>query len=67
MAKDIAAECEMDITTKSSIALSILVMNVARIAAHSLHQFLTVLFSRYNQQNFLLIYEQNFHSQISVA
>ncbi len=58
---------KLDITTRSSIALSILVMNVARIAARSLHQFLTVLFSRYNQQDFLLIYEQNCHAQISVA
>lgn len=58
---------KLDITTRSSIALSILVMNVARIAARSLHQFLTVLFLRCNQQDFLLIYEQNCHAQISVA
>ena len=30
---------ELDVTTRSSIALSILVMNVARIAARSLCQF----------------------------
>ena len=35
-------------TTKSSIVLSILVMNVARITARFMHQYLTVLFSRYN-------------------
>ncbi len=58
---------KLDVTTRSSIALSILVMNVARIAARSLHQFLTVLFSRYNQQDFLLLYEQNCHAQISMA
>ncbi len=37
---------KLDVTTRSSIALSILVMNVARIAARSLRQFLKVLFSR---------------------
>ncbi len=58
---------KLEVTTRSSIALSILVMNVARIAARSLHQFLMVLFSRYNQQDFLLIYEKNCHAQISVA
>ncbi len=58
---------KLDITTRSSIALSILVMNVARIAARSLRQFLMVLFSRYKQQDFLLLYERNCHTQISVA
>ncbi len=38
---------KLDVTTRSSIALSILVMNAACIAARSLHQFLTVLFFRY--------------------
>lgn len=46
-----------DVITGSSIALSILVMNVARIMAFSLYQFLTVPFSRYIQQDFLLIYK----------
>ncbi len=58
---------KLDVTTRSSIALSILVMNVARIAARSLCQSLKVLFSGYNQQDFMLNYEQNCHAQISVA
>ncbi len=58
---------KLDVTTRSSIALSILVMNVARIAARSLHQFLTVLFSRYFGQDFLLFITQNRHVKISVA
>lgn len=51
----------------SSIALFILVMNIARIIARSLHQFLEALFSRYIQQDFLLIHEQNCHDDLLVA
>jgi len=43
---------KLAVTTKSSVALSILVMNVARIAARSLCQFLVALFSRYFGQGF---------------
>ena len=58
---------KLDVTTRSSIALSILVMNVARIAARSLRQFLIALFSRCNQQAFLLFYMQNCHDKMLVA
>ena len=58
---------KLDITTRSSMALSVLVMNIARIMAHFLHQCLTVLFSRYNQQGFLLFYEKNYHTQVSAS
>ena len=58
---------KLDVTTRGSIALSILVMNVARIAARSLRQFLISLISRYNQQDFMLIYIQNRHSKMLVA
>ena len=58
---------KLDVTTRSSIVLSILVMNVARIAARSLRQFLISLFSRCNQQDFMLVYIQNCHSKMLVA
>ena len=58
---------KLDVTTRSSVALSILVMNVARIAARSLCQFLISLFSRYKQQEFLLFYMQNCHGKVLVA
>ncbi len=58
---------KLNVTTRSSIALSILVMNVARIAARSLRQFLTALFSKYKQQDFLLFITQNRRVEISVA
>ena len=58
---------KLDVTTRSSIALSILVMNVARIAARSLRQFLISIFSRCNQQDFMLVYIQNRHSKMLVA
>lgn len=57
---------KLDITTRSAIALSILVMNVARIAARSLCQFFASLFSRCNQQNFMLVYIKSCHSEILV-
>ena len=58
---------KLDVTTRSSIALSILVMNVARIAARSLHLFLMVMFSRYFGQDSLLFYEQKCHGNLLVA
>ena len=58
---------KLDVTTRSSIALSILVMNVARIATRSLHQFFISLFSRCNQQDFMLVCIQNRHSKMLVA
>ena len=58
---------KLDVTTRSSIALSILVMNVARIAARSLRKILIWLFSRYSQQDFILLYIRNRHSKMLVA
>lgn len=49
----------LDSTTRSSIALSILTMNVARLVALSLHQFLIMLFSRFKQHENMLIFIQN--------
>ncbi len=50
-----------DVTTRSSIALSILVINVSRIAASSLRQFLLVIFSRYLRLDFMPFYFQKRH------
>ena len=58
---------KLDVTTRSSIALSILVMNVARIAARSLCQFFRALFSRYFWQDSLRFYEQQCHGSLLVA
>ena len=55
---------KLDVTTRSSIALSILVMNVARIAAHSLCQFFMALFSRCFCQEFLSFCEQKRHREL---
>ena len=49
----------LDSTTRSSIALSILTMNVARLVALSLCQFLIMLFSRFRQHENMLIFIQN--------
>ena len=56
-----------DVTTRSSIALSVLVMNAARIAARSLCQFFMALFSRYFWQDFLPFCEQKCHEDSLVA
>lgn len=50
---------KLDITTRSSIALSILTMNVARLVALSLYQFLIMLFSRFKQHENMLIFMRN--------
>ena len=47
---------KLDVTTRSSIALSILVMNVGRIAARSLRLFIMTIFSRYLRQDFMPFY-----------
>ena len=57
---------KLDVTTRSSIALSILVMNVVRIAARSLRQLMISLFSKCNQQNCMLVCIQNCHSKMLV-
>ena len=58
---------KLDITTRSSIALSVLAMNVDRLASLSLSQFLISLFSRYKQHGFMLIYMQNNRCENSVG
>ena len=58
---------KLDITTRSSIALSVLAMNVDRLASLSLSQFLISLFSRYRQHGFMLIYMQNNRCEISAS
>ena len=58
---------KLDTTTRSSIALSVLAMNVDRLASLSLSQFLISLFSRYRQHGFMLIYMQNKRCEISVG
>ena len=58
---------KLDVTTRSSSALSILVMNVARIVARSLCQFFRSLFSRCFWQDPLPFYEQQCHRILLVA
>ena len=58
---------KLDVTTKSSIALSILVMNVARIAARSLRQILLAMLSRYIWQDSLPFCKQKCHKDLWVA
>ena len=58
---------KLDVTTRSSIALSLLAMNVDRLASLSLSQFLISLFSRYRQHGFMLIYMQNNRCEISAS
>lgn len=58
---------KLDTTTRSSIALSVLVMNVARIAARSLRRLFVALFSKCFGQDFLLFYEQKCHGDLLVA
>lgn len=55
---------KLDVTTRSSIALSILVMNVSRIAARFLHHFLMAVFSRYLRQYFMPFYDQNVANEL---
>ena len=58
---------KLDVTTRSSIALSILVMNVALIAARSLRQLLISLLSRCRPLDFMLLYIQNGYGKMLVA
>ena len=58
---------KLDVTTRSSIALSILMMNVVRIVARLLRQLLVSLFSRCKQLDFMLLYIQNGHGKMLVA
>ena len=58
---------KLDITTRSSIALSVLAMNVDSITSLSWFQFLISLFSRYRQYGFMLIYMQNNRCEISAG
>lgn len=47
---------KLDLTTRNSIALLILTMNVARPVVLSLSQFLIMLFSRFKQHENMLIF-----------
>lgn len=58
---------KLDTTTRSSIVLSILTMNVARIVALSLRQFLCALFSNRNQRNYLRFTIQKPRLELSVT
>ena len=55
---------KLDVTTRSSIALSILVMNVSRIASRFLRHFLMAVFSRYLRQYFMPFYDQNVANEL---
>ena len=58
---------KLDVTTHSSIALSILVMNVGRIAARSLRLFLMTIFSRYLRQDSMPFYYQKHRDILMVG
>lgn len=58
---------KLDTTTRGSIALSILAMNVDRLASLSLLQLLISLLSRYKQHGSMLTYMQNNHGEILVG
>ena len=47
---------KLDLATRSSIVLSILTMNIARLVVLSLRQLLIMLFSRFNQRKYADIY-----------
>lgn len=49
----------LDETTRSSIALSVIAMNVDRICRSLLRLFYDIVFSRYKQHEFMLIFIQN--------
>ena len=58
---------KLDTTTRSSIALSILAMNVDRLASLSLLRLLLSLFSRCRQHGSMLSHMQNKHCEILVG
>ena len=58
---------KLDTTTRGSIALSILAMNVDRLVCLSMLQFLISLFSRHKQRGSMLTYMQNNHGEILVG
>lgn len=49
----------LDATTRSSIALSVIAMNVDRICRFLLRLFYDIVISRYKQHEFMLIFIQN--------
>lgn len=55
---------KLDTTTRGSIALSILAMNVDRLASLSMLRFLISLFSRYKQHGAMLTHMQNNHCEV---
>lgn len=58
---------KLDTITRSSMAMSILVMDIARIAYRFLRQLLVALFSKCFGQDLLLFYEQKCHGDLLVA
>ena len=57
----------LDETTRSSIALSVIAMNVDRICRFLLRLFYGIVFSRYRQHEFMLIFIQNNHMEYLVC
>ena len=57
----------LDATTRSSIALSVIAMNVDRICRFLLRLFYDIVISRYKQHEFMLIFIQNTHKKESVS
>lgn len=58
---------KLDTTTRSSIALSLMTMNVDRLVSLLLLRFLISLFSKYKQHGSILTYMQNNHCEILVG
>lgn len=52
---------KLDITTRSSIAMSIVVMNIACLAAHTLRLFLMIPFSRSEKSTRIPVIALLFH------
>ena len=57
----------LDETTRSSIVLSVIAMNVDRICRFLLRLFYGIVFSRYRQHEFMLIFIQNNHMEYLVC
>lgn len=58
---------KLDQTTRSSIALSVIAMNVDRIYRSLLRVFFDIVLSRFKQHNFVLIFIQNTHRKEFVS
>ena len=58
---------KLDQTTRSSIALSVMAMNVDQIYRSLLRLFFDIVLSRFKQHNFMLIFIQNTHEKELVS